>query len=145
MPGKIWFIRWFWLFNNKSSIFNWREICKRTRCSFIVTLTLLHFINRNAIRFLLLKQNTLQVVNKVFVVFLVFYYFQQGVWYPILLKRSQLKIKGTTIVRYYAMAFCNSVKLAFLIFIIIQNIFVIFGFEFKQSFLYNKSKDIIPV
>ena len=44
MPVKMWFIRWFWLFSKKSNIFIWREICKRTCCPSIVTLTLLLFL-----------------------------------------------------------------------------------------------------
>ena len=36
--------RWFWLFNKKSNLFIWREICKRTCCPSIVTLTLLLFL-----------------------------------------------------------------------------------------------------
>ena len=44
MPGKIWFIQWFWLFNKQPNIFILREICERTRCPSIVILTLLLFI-----------------------------------------------------------------------------------------------------
>ena len=44
MPGKMWFIRWFWLFNKKSNIFIWREISKRTHCPSILTLALLLFV-----------------------------------------------------------------------------------------------------
>ena len=46
MPGKMWFIRWFWLFNKKSNIFIWSEICKRTHCPSIVTLALLLFLSQ---------------------------------------------------------------------------------------------------
>ena len=41
MPGKILFILWFWIFNKKSNIVIWREICKRTRCPSIVNLALI--------------------------------------------------------------------------------------------------------
>ena len=45
MPGKVWFIWWFLLFNKKSNIFIWREICNRTQCPSIVTLALLLFLS----------------------------------------------------------------------------------------------------